>query len=1122
MFHLMNVQGASVEDVSYETARLPFIGRGRTLSHPQAMDIDSLSGSQGAVLDPIVAIRYRIAIKSNHTATIDLIYGISETREACDALMNKYRDEHLKNRAFELSWTHNQVLLRQINATEADAQLYEQLSSSVIYPNPALRGEPAVIVNNFRGQSGLWSYSVSGDIPIVLLHMSDQENLGLARQMIQAHAYWRLKGLFVDLMIWIEDHGSYRQFLQDQIQSLVNMDAENQLYQKPGKIFVRSSDQVSPEDRILFESVARVIIYDQKGTLSEQVNRIYLDKTPLPFLQPSTPQAEEDSDNLVLPQDLLFYNGTGGFTPDGKEYKILTDGKRTTPAPWVNVIANAEMGTVISESGSAYTWTVNAHEYRLTPWSNDPVTDAGGEAFYLRDEESGYFWSPVPFPVRSPTSYLATHGFGYSSFQHVDQGIATEMCVFVDKDLPVKWIVLKAKNQSGRRRRLSATGYLEIVLGDVASKTSMHIFSEQDTDSGALLFRNRYNTAFSERVCFFKVDEPGQLTFTTDRLEFIGRNRNLQNPQAMDRKRLSGRTGAGMDPCAALQVLFDLSDGAEKEMVFVLGSASNAREVSEMIPKLSGPGAAQLSLHRVKHYWREILGAVQISTPDNALNIFGNGWLLYQTMSSRLFGRSGFYQSGGAFGFRDQLQDVLALLHTRPDLAREQILLNASRQFVEGDVQHWWHPPEGRGVRTHCSDDMLWLPYVVSRYITVTGDTGVLTTPIGYLESRQLYQEEDSLYDLPASGNVSGTLFEHCVRAISYGLRYGQHGLPLIGTGDWNDGMDKVGDKGRGESVWLAFFLYDVLTRFIATADAFGDHFFAEICKTEATSIQSRIETAGWDGEWYKRAYFDDGTPLGSRENKECRIDAISQSWAVLSGAADAKRAAIAMASLEEKLVRKDLKLIQLLDPPFNSKELDPGYIKGYVPGVRENGGQYTHAAIWTLMAFAALGQREKVWQGLQMIHPINHTSDDGSTQVYKVEPYVMVADVYANESHKGRGGWTWYTGSAGWMYQFILGSLVGLRRQSEELSFQPCFPLNWPSIQLTYLYGTSVYRITVFQLSDDSASRWKMDDRQGAGNTIRLADDGQTHLVEMYISINVPAPELIFDPAQTGEGKKA
>ena len=1107
MFHLMNVHGAAAEMPSYETARSSFIGRGRSLSNPQAMDRESLSGHHGAVLDPIASIRYRITVKPSQTATIDLIYGISETREACEGLMRKYQDEHLKSRAFELAWTHNQVLLRQINATETDAQLYDQMASSLVYPNPDLRGDPAVILNNFRGQSGLWSHSVSGDLPIVLLHMTDPDNLDLTRRMIQAHAYWRLKGLSVDLVIWNEDHGSYRQLLLDQIQGLINTDAGIQSYQKPGKIFVRSADQLSPEDRILFESVARIIIYDQKGSLSEQVNRIFAERAGSLLIPTGPQEPDELSGTNTLPDNLVFDNGTGGFTPDGKEYKILTDRKKTTPAPWVNVIANPEMGTVISESGSAYTWAGNAHEYRLTPWRNDPVNDGGGEAFYLRDEESSYFWSPVPFPVRGATPYTATHGFGYSHFQHTEQGISTELCEFIDQALPVKWMVLRVKNQCGRRRRLSAAGYLDIVLGDVPAKTSMHIVSEQDADSGALLFRNRYNSAFSDRVSFFKVDDPGQPAFTADRLEFIGRNRNLQDPQAMHRKRLSGRSGAGMDPCAALQVIFDLPDAAEKEIVFWLGSAANTREALEIIQKLSGPGTASSALDRVKQHWASILGAVQLTTPDDGLNIFANGWLLYQTLSCRIFGRSGFYQSGGAFGFRDQLQDVLAILHTRPDLAREQILLHASRQFVEGDVQHWWHPPEGRGVRTRCSDDYLWLPFVVARYVAVTGDGDLLAIPVGYLESRPLYPGEDSFYDLPASGNLNGTLYEHCVRAIEHGLRFGRHGLPLMGTGDWNDGMDKVGYRGEGESVWLAFFLYDVLMRFAGTADTFKDHLFAEICRAEAAGMQSRIETAGWDGQWYRRAYFDDGTPLGSKENKECRIDAISQSWAVLSGSADRERAEMAMNSLEAQLVRKELKLIQLLNPPFNSKELNPGYIKGYLPGVRENGGQYSHAAVWTLMAFAALGRREKLWQLLEMIHPINHTADAAAVNLYKTEPYVMAADVYANESHKGMGGWTWYTGSAGWMYQFILDSFIGLERRGKRLQLRPCFPLHWPSISLAYRYGQSEYRITVFQLSDHSAPRWKIDDREGDGNTIELEDDGKHHSVEMYCTAAVEAP---------------
>jgi cellobiose phosphorylase len=676
------------------------------------------------------------------------------------------------------------------------------------------------------------------------------------------------------------------------------------------------------------------------------------------------------------------------------------------------------------------------------------------------------------------------------------------MCVFVDKVWPVKLIVLKIRNHSGRERKLSATGFVEIILGDVRSKTNMHVVSEQDPNTGAMLLRNRYNSAFADRVAFFKVDGGVDFSFSADRSEFIGRNRSLENPQSLYRKRLSGRTGAGMDPCAALQVKFDLLDGAEKKIVFMLGNEENTHAADALIRKFTDPAVVTQSLQDVKDYWNEILGAVQVTTPDNALNILANGWLTYQTIACRMFARSGFYQSGGAFGFRDQLQDVLALLHTRPVMAREQILLSASRQFAEGDVQHWWHPPEGRGVRTRCSDDMLWLPFVVSRYIIATGDTDILTVPTGFLESRILYEGEETLYDLPISGILTGPLYDHCVRAITHSLKYGQHGLPLIGAGDWNDGMDRVGHKGIGESVWLAFFLYDVLVRFVDVAKNYGDAAFAETCIKEAAALQLNIEASGWDGEWYRRAYFDDGTPLGSKENEECRIDAIAQSWSVLSGAGNVGRRTQAMASLDKFLVRRDLKLIQLLDPPFDKNGPNPGYIRGYVPGVRENGGQYSHAAIWALMAFAALGEREKVYELFSMIQPLSHSSDPEVSKIYKVEPYVMAADVYANESHRGRGGWTWYTGSAGWMYQFIIGSMLGMELQKDQLRFKPCFPLTWPSVSIRYQFGKSAYKITIFQVTDNVGSYWKMGNTQGKGDTLHLIDDGVEHEAEVHIRI--------------------
>ena len=1102
LFHLMDVHGALIEEVSYETDRMQFIGRGRTLAHPQALETSKLLGNQGSVLDPIMAIRYRITINPHQTATIDLILGISETKESTEALMHKYRDRNLKKRAFELSWTHSQVLLRQINATEADAQIFGKLATSVIYTNPKLRANASIIASNSRGQSGLWSHSISGDRPIVLLQIFDPESLGLVSQMIKAHSYWQLKGLAVDLVILNEEHGTYRHLLQDQLLGMVT--AGNTLTNHvPGNIFVKSSDQISSEDRILLESVAKIIIKDTNGTLLEQISSHIVEKRLPPSLELTSSSLSIEETSLSLPNDLLFFNGTGGFTADGTEYKILIDKNKTTPAPWSNVISNSILGTVVSESGSAYTWAVNAHEYRITPWSNDPVTDIGGEAFYLRDEETGDFWSPSPYPAKGKTSYITTHGFGYTTYEHIESGISSEMKVFVDKDAPIKFVVLKIKNNSGRSRKFSATGFLEIVLGGVRSKTNMHILSEHDIQSGALLFRNRYNSAFAERVAFFKVSGGHNFSFTADRAEFIGRNRNLVNPKALNQKKLSGRIGAGMDTCAAILVKFDLLDGAEKEITFQIGNESTTHDAKELIKKFTTEDTVKQSLQHVNDYWRETIEAVQVTTPDEALNLLANGWLTYQTIASRLLARSGFYQSGGAYGFRDQIQDVLSLFHTKPQLAREQILLNASRQFIEGDVQHWWHPPEGRGVRTNYSDDLLWLPFAVNRYVNATGDTLILNETVGFLESRLLHEGEDSLYDLPITSNQSADLYEHCVRTIKYSLKFGKHGLPLMGSGDWNDGMDQVGNKGKGESVWLAFFLYDILVGFEKTATTYGDVDFAEICRIEAAKLQVNIEISAWDGKWYKRAWFDDGTPLGSKENDECSIDAISQSWSVLSSAAPVERRNTAMDSLNKYLVKRDMKIIQLLDPPFDKSDLNPGYIKGYVPGVRENGGQYSHAAIWALMAFAKLGDRERAYELFSMIQPINHALDAEGVQIYKVEPYVMPADIYANKTHQGRGGWTWYTGSSGWMYQFIIGSLIGLELQVDQLKFTPCFPLNWSNVTIKYQYKESTYKITVYQLPENAESWWKMGAEEGKGDTIPLVDDGMEHVVEVHISSN-------------------
>ncbi len=1102
MFHMMAVRGAKIEEVSYETDRMQFIGRGNTINNPLAMkEPAALSNSQGPVLDPIVAIRYRIILEPEETAAIDMIFGLGETRDKALSLIDKYQDRRLANRVFELAYTHSQVVLRQINAAETDAQLYGHLASSVIYANSFLRANPGIIIQNRRGQSGLWGYSISGDLPIVLLQIEDPANISLVQRVVQAHAYWRLKGLAVDLVIWNEDHAGYRQQLQEQIMRLIAAGIEANIIDRPGGIFVRQADQISNEDRILIQSVARVIISDRRGTLESQINHRSKTEVQVPLLKPVR---NFNKNRMDVPSsdrtDLIFYNGYGGFTRDGREYIITTSHKQATPAPWSNVIANPGFGTIVSESGPVYTWNENAHEYRLTPWNNDPVSDSNGEAFYIRDEETGHFWSPTPLPSSGSGFYVTRHGFGYSVFEHTEDGIRSELWIYVALDASIKFSVMKIRNSSGRPRKLTATGYVELVLGDLSPKSAMHVITEINPFNGAIYARNSYNSEFSEKIAFFQTDT-AESTLSCSRTEFIGRNGTIQKPAAMNRMHLSGKIGAALDPCAAIMVPFDLDNGQEREIIFKLGAGNNYDEAGKLLQRFRGAVAAQNALESVWQYWKHTLGAVQVDTPDDSLNVLANGWLLYQTLACRIWARSGYYQSGGAFGFRDQLQDVISLVHSEPGLLRKHLLLSASRQFKEGDVQHWWHPPSGRGVRTHCSDDYLWLPLAACRYVMSTGDTGVLNEKINFLEGREVNAEDDSYYDLPNRSEETESLYQHCVRAVLKGLKFGEHRLPLMGTGDWNDGMNMVGNQGKGESVWLGFFLYEVLMQFAKIADIQGDNTFAERCKFEASALRVNIEQNGWDGRWYRRAYFDDGSPLGSASNPECKIDSIAQSWSVLSGAGEMERSLMAMNALDQYLVRRDNALIQLLDPPFDKSDLNPGYIKGYVPGVRENGGQYTHAAIWAAMAFASLGDSTNAWELLGIINPVNHTKTHEAITKYKAEPYVMAADVYSLSPHTGRGGWTWYTGSAGWMYRLITESLLGLKLEVDKLYIEPCLPADWESYKVFYRFRNTIYNITILQVNNGTKDLTVTLD--GVNNNykfITLVNDHLEHSAEVRI----------------------
>ncbi|MCE9590213.1 MAG: cyclic beta 1-2 glucan synthetase [Planctomycetes bacterium] len=1110
MFHALVSSGPASDPAtgataaSFETDRGRFIGRGRTVRNPRAMEVRGpLAGVHGPALDPIVAIRRTFKLKPGESVEINLVLGIAPTREAATGLLEKYRDRQLALRVFETAWTHSQVLMEHLGATEVDAQLFNRLAGSLIFAGSALRASPALVAQNRRGQSALWGQSISGDLPIVLMLLAGSEHMDVVRHLLQAHAYWRHRGVRTDLMILVEDHEGYRQGLFDQVVGLVTASTEGGLIDKPGGVFIRNAEQVSEADRMLMQSVARIVLSDRGGTLAEQSRRFVHSELAPKVLRPSAPsraRADEGTD-LLLERDLKYFNGTGGFTADGREYVILLDRGRTTPAPWSNVLANGLFGTVVSESGGAYTWFENAHEFRLTPWQNDPVTDACGEALYIRDEATGRFWSPTPLPARGATPYVTRHGLGYSAFEHEECGVRSELFIYVAVDAPVKFLALTLRNTTDAPMRLSVTGYWEWTLGEMRSKTAMHVVTRLHGRTGAIFASSAYNPEFANHVAFVH-SSLADRTFTADRAEFLGRNGSMASPAAMRYQRLSNRTGATFDPCAALHAPIELAPGEERQVVFMIGAGRSEQEVEGLLDRFRGVAGARQALEEVWALWQRMLRGMNVQTPDPAINFLANLWLPYQVIACRIWGRSGYYQSGGAFGFRDQLQDTMAVMHPCPWLLRDQILGSASRQFREGDVQHWWHPPTGRGVRTTCSDDYLWLPYAAARYVLGTGDTGVLDQKVPFLEARQLRPGEESFYDLPSAAGEQASLYEHCVRAINHGLRVGPHGLPLMGGGDWNDGMNRVGKEGRGESVWLAFFLCRILDEFARVAALRNDQAMVEHCRQAGATMRENIEKHAWDGHWYKRAFFDDGAALGSEESDECKIDSLPQSWAVISGVGNPHRAKEAMQAVDERLVRRDLQLIQLFDPPFDHSKLDPGYIKGYQPGVRENGGQYTHAAVWVAIARGEMHDAEKLWEYLTLLNPIHHAATPQQVVKYQVEPYVVAADIYTTPSHAGQGGWTWYTGSAGWMYRLITESLLGVKVQGDRLSLAPVLPTGWTSYSVSYRFHDTPYEISVKVVGPETWVTRKMtvDGVEQADGVVHLVNDEATHRVAVEV----------------------
>jgi cyclic beta-1,2-glucan synthetase len=999
--------------------------------------------------------------------------------------------------------------LRHLNIDPEEANTFQQLASHLLYANNALRPMEEAIRRGRGPQANLWSQGISGDLPIVLLRIDDIEDIAVVQQALRAHEYWRMKQISVDLVIVNERATSYTQDLQLAIEAAVRASQSRPTPgEAPGRgtVFALRADIISIEMRGLLAAVARILLIAGRGTLSAQLGRM---KTVPEMIAPKKAAGQihpaEDIPGIAVDTaHLEFFNGLGGFSDGGREYTVVLQEGRSTPAPWINVIANPTFGFNVTAEGSGNTWSINSREHQLTPWSNDPVSDPPSEVLYIRDEDSGDLWGPTALPIRrNGASYVARHGHGYSRFEHTAHGIASSLVQFVPLQDPVKISRLTLRNLTDRTRHLSITGYVEWVLGALRSATAPFAVMTLDGETGALFAQNTWNVAFQSGVAF--VDLAGRQTeWTADRREFIGRNGTLRHPAALTSGLvLSGNAGAGYDPCGVLKTEIELAPGAAHEIVFFLGEADTETAARALIRRYRNSDLDTV-FDAVLRHWKDILGQIQVKTPDRAMDVMLNGWMLYQTLACRFWARSGFYQASGAFGFRDQLQDGMALAITRPDLTRAHLLHAAGRQFREGDLQHWWLPPQGQGVRTRISDDRVWLAYATAQYIETTGDRSVLEEVLPFLDGPALGPAEHDAFFQPMTSDDKASLYEHCALALDRSLEVGAHGLPLIGTGDWNDGMNRVGQEGRGESVWLGWFLYTTLLAFADLAVALNDLARAGTWRSHAAALLAALEGEGWDGNWYRRGFFDDGSALGSVFNAECQIDSIAQSWAVLSGAAAPERAARAMASLDERLIRPADKLALLFTPPFDQSMPDPGYIKGYPPGLRENGGQYTHAATWTVLALAKLGDGDKAADLFNLLNPINHAEDETACARYKVEPYVVPADVYSVAPHIGRGGWTWYTGSAGWLYRAGIEGILGIKQRGAQLLIEPCMPTNWPGFEATFKYKSTIYNIVVSRHAEtsDPATTAFLDGHDLPGRPVRvpLTDDGATHTVHLSV----------------------
>lgn len=1082
-------EAADVGEVDYETSRAAFLGRGGSVARPEAVTRGGdLGRTTGFVLDPGFALRRTLRLAPGERVRLNLVTALSERREGALQIVEALSNTSGIERTCELAWADARVELKHIGVSALASFQYQRLLSAILTPEEALRVGADHAPDSLDGRGVLWSLGVSGDLPLVLVRLDDAGLSDLCHEVLLAHEFLRVNHFQFDLLLLDEEPAAYLAPRHERALQVIRTTGAQARLDQRGGVFLRSASKLSAAERSVVLSAARVVLLVSRGSLARQLRSV----RDAPDASDAKPRVAELTTAPARPAS-LFDNGLGAFTADGREYQISPSTGHLTPAPWSNVIARADFGALVTEALGGFTWSDNSQRSRISPWSNDPVCDPAGEALYLRDDADGRFIALSG----AEGAWRARHGQGYSVFERTWETLDVAVTVFLDPEHPAKTWRVEVTNR-GAARSLSLFACVDWVLGAQRERSEATLVTSFEPALRAILATDHAGEHSAR--CGFLCASRELRGVTGDRREFYGTRDARTSPRALSHLRLSGRVGGAMAPCGAVQVAIDVGDKQRVVTHLSLGEAATPTEARAHCEALSRRDDWDAALVRARSAWDEILGRVQVRTPDAALDVMMNRWLVYQTLSCRIWGRSGFYQSGGAYGFRDQLQDVLSVLYTRPDVAREHILRAAARQFVEGDVQHWWHPDTGEGVRTRCSDDMIWLAYATARYVEVTGDAAVLDEPVSFLHERALATGEHDLYSVPVASDERASLYEHCVRALRVAAPRGAHGLPLMGAGDWNDGMNRVGERGVGETVWLGFFLARVWTDLAQIATARGDAAVATEGFAEASRLAERLEASAWDGRWYRRAYTDDGHVLGSVESPECRIDAIAQAWSELSGVVDPARSRAAVDSALEELVMRDEAMMLLLKPAFTGEGVDPGYIAAYPPGVRENGGQYTHGVLWVALALCKQGRAELAWDLLRMLNPVHHGDSPERALKYRVEPYVVAADVYGPGEHLGRGGWTWYTGAAGWMYRITLEALLGVEVRGETLALKPCVPRAWDGYAVTLRRGAAEYHIEVenpdHRASSESSVEATLDGLAVDAARIPLGDDGLRHEV--------------------------